>query len=114
MKRMESRSAIEPPTIKLQLAAIVIAAITGIATSSAHAQRLVILNGRFLTDAEIQLLERQGRVSIPNGSYGLRDSGSRGYTGDPRPPGRLGENCDRPRPSLSESGLLYYSGELLR
>jgi hypothetical protein len=88
---------------------------TGIAGSyvvnPAYAERYVIVNGYFLNSAQIQQLEQQGCVSIPNGNYWLRNDGWWGYAEDPTPRGKLGEYCRKP--SLSERRLLYRPGEIL-
>jgi hypothetical protein len=88
-------------------------ALGGMCVGSAHAQRYVIVNGQLLTEPQIQELERLGCVSIPNGSYWLRNDGLWGYAGDPNPQGQVGQYCGHRQRSLSERGLLYSPGELL-
>ncbi len=83
----------------------------GFVVNPAHAERTVIVNGRFLSLAQIQRLDQLGCVYIPDGIYWLRNDGWWGYAGDPTPRGRLGEYCRKP--SLSERGLLYRPGEIL-
>ncbi len=102
------------PGIRISLmVGIVLAAIGNIDLSSAFAQRYVVVNGQVLAETTVERLERLGCVSIPSGRYWLLKDGSWGYEGDLARRGRLGDNCQR-RKSLSERGLLYYPGELLR
>ncbi len=77
----------------------------------AYGQRYVIVNGYFLSPAQIQGLEQQACTSIPNGNYWLRNDGWWGYAQDPIPRGRLGDYCRKP--SLSERRQLYRPGEIL-
>jgi hypothetical protein len=88
--------------------------IGGMGAVSVQAQRYVMVNGQLLNEAQIRGLEQLACAPIPSGSYWLQANGLWGYVGDPRPRGKVGEYCNRRRPSLSERGLLYYPGELLR
>lgn len=84
---------------------------------AAHAGRWVVVNGLPLNLAQIQVLEAISCGPIPNGDYWLdTNSGIWGYAGDPTPMGHIKDNCySAPRrPSLSERGLLYSPGEILR
>ncbi|MGE3872153.1 MAG: hypothetical protein AB7F74_04255 [Parvibaculaceae bacterium] len=81
------------------------------AADPAHAGRFVIVNGQFMSPAQIQRLDRLACIAIPNGAYWLRNDGLWGYSGDPTPRGTLGDYCHRP--SLSERRMLYRPGEIL-
>jgi hypothetical protein len=89
--------------------------LTGIAGSfvadRAYAERYVIVNGYVLNSAQIQRLEQQACVAIPDGKYWLRNDGWWGHANDPTPRGKLGDYCRKP--SLSERGLLFRPGEIL-
>lgn len=79
--------------------------------------RYVVVNGIRLDDNGIRFLERLACGSIHDGVYWLNpNTGVWGYGNDPRPQGRLTDNCHNTqrRKSLSERGLLYSPGELLR
>lgn len=85
--------------------------------SVAVAERVVIVNGQRLTLTQIRALEHRSCGPIPNGAYWLNtQTGLWGYAGNPRPQGHLTDRCGRDarRPSLSERGLLYSPGEILR
>jgi len=82
-----------------------------------YAERFLIVNGQRLNNQQISYLEQIHCGPIPNGSYWLNfNSGLWGYAGNPAPQGYITDNCNRSqqRPSLSERGLLYSPGELLR
>lgn len=76
----------------------------------------VVLNGRRLSPAEVAELGRMACAPIPAGAYWLRADGVWGFAGNPTPQGHIRDRCGQPsrRPSLSERGLLYSPGELLR
>jgi hypothetical protein len=96
---------------------IVVAVLILLSPTLALAQRYVVLNGQRLNEGEIALLEARACTSIPNGHYWMNfNTGIWGYAGDPRPRGHISDYCRAPgrRPSLSERGLLYSPGELLR
>ena len=83
----------------------------------AQAERHVVVNGQRQTQQQIFALERARCGPLPNGHYWLNyRNGIWGYAGNPRPQGHIADNCRRPgrRPSLSERGILYSPGELLR
>ena len=109
MSRCKNQSRLRSTCVSA-LAAVIALAIPG----AAYAQRSVIVNGQRLSEPEIAWLEQRGCVAIPNGNYWLRSDGLWGYADDPHPRGRLGAYCGQRRPSLSERGLLYSPGELLR
>jgi hypothetical protein len=100
----------------ISLAALVISMLLTLA-GSAHAERWVVVNGLRLGLDQIQLLEAISCRPIPDGDYWLATgSGIWGYAGDPGPQGHIKDGCytSRRQPSLSERGLLYSPGELLR
>ena len=84
---------------------------------AARAERWVVVNGMRMSLEQIQLLEGISCRPIPDGAYWLDPgSGIWGYAGDPRPQGHIKDGCynSQRRPGLSERGLLYSPGELLR
>lgn len=94
----------------------IVAAVALTLSSTAQAQRTVIVNGERLDDAQIAWLEGVACTSIPDGVYWVdRSSGAWGYAGNPRPMGHVGEACGQTRRhrSLSERRLLYAPGEIL-
>lgn len=98
-----------PSTILLTLAAL------ASGSAVANPQRLVVVNGQRLDDAQIAWLEQRHCAPIPNGSYWLDPrNGAWGYAGRPRAQGVLGAPCTASeRRSLSERGLLYRPGEII-
>jgi hypothetical protein len=79
--------------------------------------RWVIVNGQRVSDAQVAYFEQRACAAIPNGRYWLNlQTGAWGYAGHARVQGVLGDACVRQqrRKSLSERGLLYGPGELLR
>ncbi len=81
------------------------------------AQRSVIINGTLLNAAQIRQLEQVACAPIPDGAYWLNmQSGAWGYAGNPAVMGHVGDACQRSqrRKSLSERGLLFSPGELMR
>lgn len=83
----------------------------------ASAERYVVVNGQRLSPAELQYLEQWTCTPVPNGAYWLNlRSGIWGYAGNPLPQGHISDNCGRRarRPGLSERGLLYSPGEIIR
>jgi hypothetical protein len=85
--------------------------------SVASAERYVVVNGKRLSSSEIQYLEQWRCGPIPNGAYWLNvNSGIWGYAGNPMPQGHISDPCwvGTHRPGLSERGLLYSPGEILR
>lgn len=95
-----------------------VAVLTGLlAATAAQAERYVVVNGQRMNGNQIAMLDRAACLTVPNGAYWLNTaSGVWGYAGNPRPQGTIGDNCGprARRPSLSERGLLYSPGELLR
>lgn len=86
--------------------------------SPALAGREIVVNGDAISTEEAADLDRLACARIPDGRYWLTENGAWGYEGNPYRMGFLGEQCVRaqapPRKSLSERGLLYSPGELLR
>ncbi|TVZ38799.1 hypothetical protein P886_3181 [Alteromonadaceae bacterium 2753L.S.0a.02] len=84
----------------------------------AMAQRYVVVNGQLMAPEQIAFLEQMACGRVPNGRYWLNlNTGVWGYEGDPTPRGQLTGNCygnTQRKPSLSERGLLYSPGEILR
>ncbi len=84
----------------------------------AQAERIVIVNGQQLNQEQINNLEQIHCGPIANGNYWLDlNTGIWGYAGSPTPQGYITDPCyqqQQRRPGLSERGLLYSPGELLR
>lgn len=92
------------------------ALLLGASPASQAQVRYVVVNGQRMGPADLQRLDRASCSRVPNGRYWLNmQSGIWGYEGGP-PQGRMGEHCRQVprRKSLSERGLLYSPGELLR
>ena len=87
----------------------------GASPASRAQARYVVVNGQRMSAVDLQQLDRASCTRVPNGRYWLNiRTGVWGYEGGP-PQGRMGEHCPRQRHrSLSERGLLYSPGELLR
>jgi len=95
-----------------------------LAAGSAFAQtRFVVVNGMRLRDQQISMLEYYNCARIPNGRYWLNlGNGAWGYAGNWQVQGYFGDQCNlawnssarQQRQSLSERGLLYSPGEILR
>jgi len=105
-------------TIRFQII-IATMLISLLATPAMAQSRLVFVNGQRMTDRQISQLEFFACTSIPNGGYWLNlDNGAWGYVGNWRVQGIFGDLCNVPaqrqRRSLSERGLLYSPGEILR
>jgi hypothetical protein len=66
-----------------------------LAAGAAAAQsRIVIVNGKLLSDAEVARLARMACTEIPEGSYWLNwNNGAWGYAGNPQVQGVLGDQC---------------------
>ena len=78
--------------------------------------RHVVVNGERLGPAGLRRLDAASCLRVPNGRYWIdMRSGIWGYEGG-WAQGRVGDNCRNKsrRKSLSERGLLYSPGELLR
>ena len=83
----------------------------------ALAERDVVVNGQRLSPRQLVDLDKAHCATISNGRYWLgKRSEIWGYEGNPRPQGHISDNCRRPgrRPNLSERGMLYPPGEILR
>lgn len=88
-----------------------------LSATTAQAERYVVVNGQRMNGSQIAMLEQLRCGPVPNGSYWLNTvNGAWGYAGNPIPQGNIRDNCAQRtrRPSLSERGLLYSPGELLR
>jgi len=82
--------------------------------SSQVAARNVIINNQRMNNAQLQYLDQLSCTYIADGNYWLNVStGQWGYAGSGAQ-GYLGDNCNTRRRSLSERGMLYSPGELLR
>lgn len=76
--------------------------------------RTVVVNGARLNAGEIRYLEQLSCSRIPDGRYWLdMRTGIWGYPSGGAQ-GHISDNCNTRRPGLSERGLLYRPGELLR
>jgi len=84
-------------------------------TGTAHAQRVVVVNGIALTGAQILHVDRLNCAPVPSGHYWLNTrTGAWGYAGSPMHQGFIGDPCPRSRQGLSQRQRLYLPGELLR
>lgn len=96
------------------------AVVISLVAASAYAQsRFVFVNGLRMTDQQIAQLEFFACTAIPNGNYWLNlENGAWGYAGSWEVRGFFGDQCNaqaqRQRKSLSERGMLYSPGEILR
>lgn len=78
------------------------------------AARNVIINNLQMNTAQLQYLDQLSCTYIPDGSYWLDvNTGMWGYAGGGMQ-GYITDQCNQRKPSLSERGLLYSPGELLR
>lgn len=87
--------------------------------SAAFAGRSIAVNGRVLTPDQIAIFDGAACTRVPSGRYWVLPDGAWGYEGFPVIAGYVGELCVRARAaprreSLSERGLFYAPGELLR
>ncbi len=92
-----------------------VACVLGSAMADASARaRYVVVNGQRMNAMQLRQLDQAACTRIPDGRYWMNMRN--GYWGYERGPvqGRLGEHCRQRRKSLSERGLLYSPGELLR
>lgn len=85
--------------------------------------RMVLVNGVRMSNQQVAQLEYFACTRIPNGSYWLNlGNGAWGYAGNWQIQGYFGDQCKLPgnvqarqrRQSLSERGMLYSPGEILR
>jgi hypothetical protein len=101
----------EEPVMAKLLVVLVFAAsfLTMSIPTAAHAQRLVVVNGRVMNQQALDSLDRAACQLVPNGHYWLDlGTGIWGYAGDPTPRGHISDGCRQARrPSLSERGMLY-------
>ena len=94
-----------------RLAAVVLLATACPSTALA---RYVVVNGQRVTDAELAWLDQVSCSVVPDGHYWIDlRTGIWGYPGSDAQ-GHIADNCNQRRPGLSERGLLYSPGELLR
>jgi len=78
------------------------------------AARNVVINNQRMNDVQLQYLDSVSCSYIPDGNYWLDvTTGMWGYAGGGMQ-GYISDNCNQRKPSLSERGLLYSPGELLR
>ena len=78
------------------------------------AARNIVVNNQRMNDVQVQYLDQLSCSYIADGNYWLNTStGMWGYAGGGTQ-GYISGNCNTPRRSLSERGLLYSPGELLR
>ncbi|MCB1959755.1 MAG: hypothetical protein KDE68_04390 [Rhodocyclaceae bacterium] len=97
--------------LRCAVLAVVVCLMTPVAWARA---RLVEVNGVRLAPAALQQLDRAACQRVPDGRYWIDwRSGAWGYRGGPQR-GWVGEGCRQRPKSLSERGLLYSPGELLR
>jgi hypothetical protein len=106
--------------MKATLLAATLAVLLG-AASAAAADRTVVVNGQLLAPEQVALLDSLACTRVPTGRYWLLPNGAWGYEGFPVIAGFVGDQCGGPvaapgprQKSLSERGLLYSPGELLR
>lgn len=104
-------------TIRRRLATAL--AISLVTTAAFAQNRIVFVNGQRMTNQQIAQLEFFACTAIPNGNYWLNlYNGAWGYVGSWQVQGTFGDQCNgqaqRQRRSLSERGLLYSPGEILR
>lgn len=86
----------------------------GLAGTADAQARFVVVNGQRMSVAQMAALDRAACARVPDGRYWIdMRTGVWGYEGGP-PQGRVGDACRQRRRSLSERGLLYAPGELLR
>ena len=101
----------EEPVLAKLLVALVFAAsfLTMSMPTAAHAQRVVVVNGRVMNQQALDSLDRAACQQVPNGYYWLDlSTGIWGYAGNPTPQGYISDGCRQARrPSLSERGMLY-------
>jgi hypothetical protein len=103
--------------IRLQVIAALL--ISLLAQPAIAQTRFVFVNGQRMSDQQIGQLEFFACTAIPNGSYWLNlNNGAWGYAGNWQLQGVFGDQCNgqaqRQRKSLSERGMLYSPGEVLR
>lgn len=94
---------------------LILALIIGFALNSDKAEaRNIVVNNEQMNSAQIQYLDQLSCSYIADGNYWLNIStGLWGYVGGGAQ-GYITDNCSTQKPGLSERGLLYSPGELLR
>ena len=107
--------------VVLAVAALASVACVLLGASVASAGRTIVVNGQQLGPQQIALLDAAACTRVAPGRYWLLANGAWGYEGIPVIAGFVGELCPQVaapaaprRESLSERGLLYSPGELLR
>lgn len=100
----------KPVTLRLVVALLLCAPVVVDAQG-----RYVVVNGERVGPAGLRQLDAASCARVPNGRYWIdMRTGVWGYEGG-WAQGRVGDNCRQSRrKSLSERGLLYSPGELLR
>ena len=89
--------------------------IAGMITVPAQA-RTVIVNNQLMNQTQLLMMDMINCTTVPDGNYWVNNlTGQWGYAGG-GVKGYVGDACrqSQPRKSLSERGLLYSPGELLR
>jgi hypothetical protein len=104
---------------KMTRTLIVIAGLLFILSLSdiSHGAQRVVVNGVRLNNTQIHQLQQANCGYIPDGNYWLNfNTGIWGYAGDPRPMGRIGDNCyaQPQRKSLSQRGMLFSTWDWVR
>ncbi len=90
------------------------AALVAAVSSGAALARYVIVNGERMSPAGLDYLDQISCSRVPDGDYWIDlRTGVWGYPGGDAQ-GHIADNCNRRQPGLSERGLLYSPGELLR
>ena len=105
-----------PKEVFMERKSLLMAALVGCAALVAEpaAARFVVANGERLASGNIRYLDQLSCSHIADGRYWLNTrTGIWGYEGG-GPQGHISDNCKSRRRSLSERGLLYSPGELLR
>ena len=87
---------------------------SGLLISTQAVARNVVINNQRMSDVQLQYLDQLSCNYVPDGSYWLDvNTGMWGYAGGGMQ-GYISDKCNQRKPSLSERGLLYSPGELLR
>lgn len=103
--------------MKTTLFAIAFAVFASVSqTGPAYAERWIFVNDQRLSDSEIAQLEASNCTGIPHGRYLIANGHYRNEQWAPNVWLPLGYCCynNCRRPSLSERGLLFSPGELLK
>lgn len=95
-----------------RVAALIVGLSTATVGSVGNAQGWYFING---VAANTETAAQLAAVGLPFGFYWLQNNGDWGVVGDPVPRGNLfARSASPPHRGLSERGLLYSPGELLR